>query len=112
MDPSMKSGILYAYSKKYCSFMPIIIFFRDLGDGFFEMACTLHIDKEILQHPIPYKYVIESPKTRRDGNCYEYLHAHASRWREYNRCLSISAIEGRYPIGNMICFILFMCVEL
>ena len=64
----------------------------DVGDGISEMACTFeNFDVELLKHPLAYKYVVHSPKAKKDDDCYEYLHAHASTWpnREYNRCLKI-----------------------
>jgi len=51
------------------------------------MTCTLQIDAVVLQHPIPYKYVIYSPKMEHEDDCYEYLHGYKSN---PNRCLEIN----------------------
>ena len=56
------------------------------------MTCTFeNFDVEILKHPLAYKYVVHSPKAKKDEDCYECLHAHDSKWptKEYNRCLKI-----------------------
>ena len=57
------------------------------------MSCTFEFfDGEILKccQPIPYKYVVHSPKTKDDPkNCYEFLHSHASHGQVKDRCLFI-----------------------
>ena len=65
---------------------------RDFDDGMFEMVCTFeNFDVEILKLSVPYKYVVYSPKAKKDDDRYEYLHAH-STWRvDFNRCLFIRA---------------------
>jgi hypothetical protein len=74
---------------------------RDYG-GVFEMVCTFeNFDKEILEMPLPYKYVIHSPKEQKPEDCYEYLHAHSlSYWNEYNRCLVIPAKDRHFPTSR------------
>ena len=73
---------------------------RDYGSGVVEMVCTFeNFNKEILKMPFPYKYIIHSPKEKKAEDCYEYLHAHSSRWYEYNRCLVIPAKDRHFPIG-------------
>ncbi len=53
--------------------------YRDLGDGLWEMRCTLVIEAKLLQdHPLPYKYVVFSPKMEKVDDCYEFLHSYAS----------------------------------
>lgn len=72
--------------------------FRDFRDGMFEMICTFpNFDVEILKHPLPYKYVIHSPKAKKDEECYEYLHVHSSTWKEFNRCLVIPPEHRKAP---------------
>ena len=59
---------------------------RAIGDGWYEMTCTLSIDADILKSPVPYKYVVYSPKKENEDDCYEYLHGYG--W-DPNRCLRI-----------------------
>ena len=64
------------------------------------MVCTFeNFNMEILKMPLPYKYVVHSPKVKKPEECYEYLHAHSSHWREYNRCLVIPAKDRHFPTG-------------
>ena len=75
--------------------------YRDYGGGVFEMSCTFeNFDVEILKTPLPYKYVIHSPKVKKSEDCYEYLHAFSNRWHEYNRCLVIPAQDRHFPTGT------------
>lgn len=54
------------------------------------MECTFrNVDVEILKRPLPYKYVVHSPKADKDQNCYEFLHAYSSNRNEFNRCLVV-----------------------
>jgi hypothetical protein len=79
----------------------ILILCRDYGDGVVEMSCTFEtFDVEILKTPLPYKYVIYSPKVKKPEENYEYLHAHSS-WRsvDLNRCLVIPAEHRQYTTG-------------
>jgi hypothetical protein len=74
---------------------------RDYGDGVVEMSCTFEkFDIEILKTPLPYKYVVYSPKVKKSEENYEYLHAHSS-WRsiDLNRCLVIPAGDRHFPTG-------------
>lgn len=90
----------------YSIFIIIIILsnFRLFDDEFYEMSCTFEtFDMDILKFPLPYKYIVVSPKTKNSGNYYEYLHAHAaSTWSgneyDFNRCLVIPNLdlEGNY----------------
>ena len=59
---------------------------RAIDDGWYEMTCTLNIDADILKNPVPYKYVVYSPKMENKDDCYEYLHGYG--WNP-NRCLRI-----------------------
>ena len=68
------------------------------------MSCTFeYFDVEILKTPLPYKYVVRSPKVKKPEDHYEYLHAHshsnAWRDRDYNRCLIIPAEDRHFPTG-------------
>jgi hypothetical protein len=76
---------------------------RDYGGGVVEMVCTFeNFNTEILKTPLPYKYVIHSPKEKKpEVDCYEYLHAHSSRWTDFycNRCLVIQAKDRHFPAG-------------
>ena len=66
----------------------------------FEMVCIFeNFDRDLLERPLPYKYVIHSPKEKNPEDCYEYLHAHTSRWYEYNRCLVIPAKDRHFRTG-------------
>ena len=72
---------------------------RRFDDVLSEMICTFEtFDKEILQAPLPYKYVIHSPKSkkREETECYEYLH-----WKnqECNRCLDVPAVDRHFTTG-------------
>lgn len=81
--------------------LSFIITCRDYGDGVVEMSCTFeNFDVEILKTPLPYKYVVHSPKAKKFEENYEYLHAHSS-WRDhdYNRCLVIPAEDRHFPTG-------------
>ena len=78
---------------------------RDLDDGYYEMNCSLKISAKILEHehPIPYKYVIHSPKTRESqDDCYEYLHGH--HLADPNRSLKIPKAKYQQACGGM-----FLC---
>ena len=67
--------------------------YRDVGDGLFEMNCTLHIDVNILkdQASIPYKYVVYSSSTERNEKPHEFLYGAEGRGEIVNRCLMIPA---------------------
>ena len=74
---------------------------RNCGKGVFEMIHTFeNFDKEILNMPLPYKYVIHSPKEKESDDCYEYLHAHSTRWMEFNRCLSVPVEDRHFSTGT------------
>lgn len=80
------------------------------------MSCTFKtFDVEILKYPLPYKYVVFSPKTKRgDNNCYEYLHAHAVKplygnEYDFNRCLHIPQLDHDLA-GIFIVLSLHLCV--
>ena len=70
----------------------------------FEMECTFeNFDVELLKLPVPYKYVVYSPKAKKDDDRYEYLHAHASAWHgDYNRCLFIRPEDRPSPGGSLV----------
>ena len=75
-------------SKQFSYFHTISLSTRELEGGYYEMNCNLKISAEILKRPIPYKYVIYSPKTKQNrDDCYEYLHEHHSM--DPNRLLRI-----------------------
>ena len=71
---------------------------RDYGSGWCEMTCTLQIDAAILKNPIPYKYVIYSPKMEHPDDCYEYFHAYSGN---PNRCLQIAPSKYQQAYGGM-----------
>ena len=90
----------------------ILLICRDYGDGVVEMSCTFeHFDTEILNTPLPYKYVVTSPKVKKTEESYEYLHAHShsTTWRDrdYNRCLVIAAEDRHFPTGRIMCNYLY-----
>ena len=59
------------------------------------MTCIFHnFDVEILKYPLPYKYIVHSPKSEKDHNCYEYLHGHT---KEFDRCLNIPHENQKSP---------------
>ena len=64
---------------------------RDVGDGLYEMCCTLDIDVDVLkgQATIPYKYVIYSSSSERNEKPHEFLHGAEGRGEIVNRCLRI-----------------------
>ena len=65
------------------------------------MLCSFeNFDVEILKMPLPYKYVVHSPKVKKTEDCYEYLHAHSTNWCEYNRCLVIPAEDQHFLAGK------------
>jgi hypothetical protein len=70
------------------------------------MVCIFeNFDREILNMPLPYKYVIHSPKDKKPEDYYEYLHARSHFWTttEYNRCLIIQAKDQQFPTGMRDC---------
>lgn len=79
-----------------------IISCSDCGNGVFEMVCTFeNFNMELLNTNLPYKYVIHSPKEKESDDCYEYLHAHSTRWIDYNRCLVVPAEDRHFPTGTI-----------
>ena len=77
------------------------VIYSDFGNGMVEMTCTFDtFDKQLLKHPIPYKYVVNSPKMKHDNDCYEYLHAHAKGQTQYNRCLHIPREQRNFHKGS------------
>lgn len=73
--------------------------YRQLGEGVYEMTCTLIIDAEILKAPKAYKYVVYSPKMVKHDDCFEYLHSFAGQSHNYgnpNRCLKINHADNTY----------------
>ena len=62
------------------------------------MVCTLQIDAAILKYPIPYKYVIHSPKMEHQDDCYEYLQGYS--W-DPNRCLQVAVDKYKQACGGM-----------
>ena len=85
----------------------------DFGDGIFEMTCTFkNFDVEILKHPLPYKYVVHSPKAKKSEDCYECLHAHTSHWhKEFNRCLFIPPQKRPAPGGTCTMYVMMIIVS-
>ena len=70
------------------------------------MNCTLKISAKILEHeyPIPYKYVIHSPKTKESqDDCYEYLHEYFLA--NPDRMLKIPREKYHQACGGMFGFI-------
>ena len=53
------------------------------------MTCTLTIDTTILKSPLPYKYVVYSPRMTKEDDCFEHLYYYASGDRNLKRCLRI-----------------------
>ena len=65
------------------------------------MVCVFpNFDVDILKNPIPYKYVIHSPKATKDDECYE--HIHTSRG-DYNRCLILPHEQRKAQSMYVIC---------
>lgn len=61
-----------------------------------EMICTVPIKTAILKDPLPYKYLIFSPKVNVDAwyHCYEFLYGHSKNHHGHNnRCLVIEHAE-------------------
>ena len=78
----------------------LTLYCREVEGGYYEMNCTLKISAEILKQPIPYKYVIHSPKTKQNrDDCYEYLHEHHSM--NPNRLLRIPKEKYQQAYGRM-----------
>ena len=71
-------------------------------DPMCEMTCTLSMDTEVFKDPLPYKYVIFSPKVmkRKVGHPFEYLHGHSKNHGHNNRCLVVTGPERR--IGEFV----------
>ena len=69
------------------------------------MSITFNkFDVDILKHPLPYKYVVSTPKAKKDEERYEYLHKHnATYWTrtDLNRCLSFSSDQHHKLKGGM-----------
>ena len=64
------------------------------------MTCTFEkFERRLLEdsehHPIPYKYVISSPRAVKPEDCYEYLHIFPE---DYNRCLCMEPSKRIKPI--------------
>jgi len=81
---------------------------RNIGDGWYEMTCTLSIDADILKHPVAYKYIVYAPKMEKEDDCYEYLHGYGGF---LNRCLRIP--QNKFPKlygGRSVCLYLHDCV--
>ena len=77
------------------------IYLRSQEDGYCEMTCAISFDAELLKKPIPYKYVIFSPKMKRKDDCYEFLHSFNERASDdLDRCLLITRIEHSKAIGG------------
>ena len=82
-------------SSLYSYFHTISLSTRELEGGYYEVNCTLRISAELLKQSIPYKYVIHTPKTKRNrDDCYEYLHEHHSM--NPNRLLRIPKYQQEY----------------
>lgn len=66
------------------------------------MTCQLTIDADILRGPVPYKYVINSPKTKGDMNMsYELIHfPNAGYQPDPNRALCISGKKWEQCYGG------------
>ena len=79
----------------------LYIYLRFQEDGYCEMTCAISFDAELLKKPIPYKYVIFSPKMKRKDDCYEFLHSFSERAsHDPDRCLSITGTEHSKAIGG------------
>ena len=60
-----------------------------------EMTCTLAMETVVLKDPLPYKYVVFSPKVVKNhaNYAYEYLYGHSKNNGHNNRCLVVEAPE-------------------
>ena len=84
---------------------------RALGDdwnSWYEMTCTLSINADLLEIPVPYKYVVYSPKMEKEDDCYEYLHGYGGN---PNRCLRISENKFSKAYGGTYKCVLALCDE-
>ena len=84
-----------------------IALYREFGSGLCEMTCTLQIDVTILKYPMPYKYVIYSPKMVHPDDCYEYYHVYS--WNP-NRCLLI-AQEKYLQLCEGMCYLMILIMH-
>lgn len=101
----MKTGIVCLYI--YICIMRLFIFARSQDDGFCEMTCTLSIEAELLKGPVPYKYVIFSPKMIGEDDCYEFLHSFAGYIDpDPNRCLYIDRNKFAQARGGNVLYIM------
>eukprot|EP00731_Ephydatia_muelleri_P002838 Em0001g2838a len=66
-------------------------------DPMCEMTCSLSMDPEVLKDPLPYKYVVFSPKVMKQkaGHPYEYLYGHSKSHGHNNRCIVVPGPELR-----------------
>ena len=81
-----------------CFMLLKMLVFRKLGEGVYEMTCTLKIAIDLLSDPKGYKYVVFSPKMVHEYDCFEYLHTFigkSNRHQNPNRCLIINPADRR-----------------
>ena len=93
----------YLHCAKGLCWESLLSLCRAIGDGWYEMTCTLSIDAEILKHPVAYKYVVYSPKMENKDDCYEYLHGYGGN---PNRCLRIPKSKLSKTYGGNCVFLL------